>query len=78
MLPSSEYPMDFLASLPPGKRALLWLPRVCVTLTLPDHEGTHTAFTVRHAPITKELAFNVATYTQRTRYHGAASATLLP
>ncbi len=53
-------PMTWRESLPPRRRASLWLPHQQVTLTLRQPDGMATTFQVRYCPQTRELAYNVA------------------
>lgn len=57
-------------SLPPSARGWLWLPHSIVTLTLPQLDGSHTAFTIHRQPYRKLYAYNVACYRQPEPMHG--------
>jgi hypothetical protein len=58
----AEDPMSFRDSLPPEARDRLWMPRLCLTLTLPALDGSYTAFQVKYCPQSHEMAHNVARY----------------
>lgn len=55
-----EEPMSLQQSLPKDLRDHLWIPKRCITLTLPLDDGSHTAYTVHWSPTCRMVAYNVA------------------